>query len=488
MAARREEPPGSGSARPARTRRCDDCARDWPHPARFCGRCGAALAAGTARRSRNGSRILLFVVLALLLAGLWLAASQLGELEPGATPRPDAAGAVELAVPAPRPTAPAIGRSATCARASRDRGPCGPTLHDGPLGRAALRTAAPATAVLTVGGEVQRFDLPSREPTWRTVPFDGDADLRLRADADAVAVGRPGEVALLDPHDGHVRWRAEVGTGVAPRLPRFWLVDGHVFVLTPSRTVSVLDADTGAVRWSIEDVAPEVVPTTGGLLLHRDGVLGLWTARGPDPVWSLPGVVPVPYPDPDAPPASAPVRLMVGRQLVLPATGETLDVRDGAPSIVRVLGDLTVVLRWPGRGQLEVLALDRDGEVVWTRDDLDLRCCLAAVVDASGDRLVLGPRTGPLVLLDRGDGGTLTELSRPGATLEGVAGDHAIWREPDGLVGVDLTSGADVFHATGHVRALEPLLISGPDGLVHVTPRWLRPWSARPNPYEPAIT
>jgi hypothetical protein len=143
---------------------------------------------------------------------------------------------------------------------------------------------------------------------------------------------------------------------------------------------------------------------------------------------------------------------------------------------VRMLGELTLVLRWPGNGpDLELTAIDSTGEVAWQQTDLPVACCLAESVFAAGGQIAIGSSRGTSALLDREDGSITGWLERDGATLAGVAGDLVIWRDDQGIVGTDRSSGREAFRGAGRIVSLDPLLLAGPTGLVHVTPGGLAP-------------
>lgn len=422
--------------------------------------------------------MLLLVALAALTTGLILVAGQLDDPTDAAGPPTEVAGEVQVG-PAPAPAAVAGNVPATCTRSTRDRGSCGPQLLDDRPSRGALSTLPPTTAFLADRGEVHRYDLPDDEPTWTTVPFHGPQDIRVRAHEDGLVVARSGEVAVLEPDTGTVRWRSELPGGSARIPPRAWLIAGDVFVLDTSRRLTVLAGTTGELLWTVDRVSPEAVPTVEGVLVSREGTLGLWQAGSEQPVWTRPETVPIPHNLLGDRPAASPVRMLVGRSLLVPQTGEVLDVRDGAPTTVRVHGDITMVLRWVEEDRVELSALGPGGEVLWEREDLPVACCGARTLEASDGRIAVGPTQGPHLVLDRTDGTLLWELHRPNAWLEAVAGDIAVWREDAGLVGTDITSGREAFRGDGTIRSLEPLMVAGPGGLVHVTPGGVAPLQPR---------
>jgi len=481
-----------GHPRRLRAQHCEPCGHDWPSHARFCGRCGRCLNAGRSQGQRaadadggesadgttRARRLLLLLALAATVVGAVLAAGQLGDPVAEAPVPTQVTGAVQVEPP-PDPTEAVLGFQETCERSTRDRGGCGPRLLDDRPTRGALSTLPPATAFLADRGELHRFDLPDDVPTWTTVPFHGPDDVRVRAHEDGLVVTRAGGVALLDSDTGMIRWREELPGGSARIPPRAWLIAGDVFVLDTARRLSAFAGATGELLWTIDQVSPEAVPTVDGILVSRDGTLGLWQAGSTEPTWTRPETVPIPHNLLGDRPAASPVRMLVGRSLLVPQTGEILDVRDGAPTTVRVHGDVTMVLRWPALDVLELSALGPGGEVLWERDDLPVACCVARTLEASDGRIAIGPTQGPHVVLDRTDGTLLWELHRPSAWLEGLAGDLAIWREDAGLVGTDLRSGREAFRGDGTIRSLEPLLIAGPGGLVHITPGGVAPLQPR---------
>jgi outer membrane protein assembly factor BamB len=476
-AVRHRDRPRSRRWRAVRQLTCVTCSCHWASTARFCGRCGARLDRGPLpvrteqHRHRRGRTLTATAVSAGVLV---IAAIAVAFADPRALIADDLTAGTEDLVRLPRtgPAQPLADPTpaTTCEGATRGGDPCAVRIVDQRVSRGALSELPPDAVVVEVGGELRRLEVPSGRLLWRTVPFAGDGDLRIRAGAVGVVVTRPGEVAFLDADSGAVRWVTELPISGARVAARTWLVEGDVFVLDTSRTLRVLDGATGEVRWSVGDVSPEVVSTREGLLVSRHGDLGLWRTDDPLPVWTLPNTLTAPLRLPGERPTSSPVRLLAGRELLVPSTGRLLDVGQGAPTAVRVLGDITLVLRWPQPDSLELTGLGAGAEVLWQRDDLDVPCCLATVVDASHGRAAVGSTSGALHLLDRRTGTVSAWLERPDAMLEGVAGDLVLWRETDHLVGTDLGSGEVVLRTSGTIRSLEPLLVANADGLIHLAP------------------
>lgn len=396
-------------------------------------------------------------------------------VDPGVrVPPPDLAAGVELGT-GQQPDATDTEVQPTCLRSSRGGGPCGPTLT--PAGGRATATPLHSSAVLLmVDGELRRVDLPDADVAWRTTVFESAGDVGVHASDGGVVVTHDREVARIDARTGEVRWISNVGT-TGPRVaPRAWVVDDGVLTLDASGTLTALDGATGAMRWSSTGMSPEAVITPHGLLATQRGTLGLWHPQDDEPRWSRSGASLASLRLPGGVEAASPVRLLATRELVDVADGRTVPIPTGGPSAVRMIGELTLVLRWPGNGpDLELTAIGPSGEVAWQQTDLPVACCLAESVFTAGGQIAVGSSSGTSVLLDLDDGSVAGWLERGGATLAGVAGDLVVWRDEAGIVGTDLASGREAFRGSGRIVSLDPLLLAGPTGLVHVTPGGLAP-------------
>gem|GEM_PF-4798320 len=502
-----------------RVPRCTACARRWPTTARYCGWCGDVLdvsavadsgagPAGDADTVRDepcagrhparpgggagGRADLLAVAAATLL--VVAAATTPFVRSPGPSSAEEGQDVADDRVAVGSSQADSTGSdpppTTTCEQPEHRGGGCIVPLVAHRVSHGTLSTLPPDAAVIATTGEVRLFDVGSGRLEWRTAPFDGDGELRIRAAPEGVVVSRPGEVALLDADTGDLRWRQVLPSSAARVAPRTWLVEGDVLVLDTGRTLHALDGRDGTVRWAIDDVSPDVITTADGLLLSRASELGLWRPDAPSPVWSRAKTEAGPLRLAGQRPAGTPVRMLLGQQLLVPQTGEILDLNrsdlnrsdldrsdldspdlhDDVPATGRALGDITLVLRWPEPDVFELVGLGPGGAVLWERDDLEVACCLASSPEASHDRLVIGAPSGPYQLLHRSTGATLARLERPQATLEGVAGDLVLWREGEQLIVTDLTTGDEVARSSGSVRSLEPLLVAGPEGLIHLAP------------------
>ncbi len=391
----------------------------------------------------------------------------------GVSPSVPAAGVEIGALQAPPATGAPV--QPTCRRSSRGGDPCGPTLTQS----SARATATPlhsSAVLLIVDGELRRVDLPAGDVAWRTTVFDPAGDVRIHASGADVLATHNREVARLDARTGDVLWRSDVGA-TGPRVaPRAWVVDDDVLTLDAAGTLTALDGDTGALRWSSTGMSTEAVITPHGLLVTQRGTLGLWHPQQTVPRWSRSGASLATLRLPSGVRAASPVRLLATRELVDVADGRTVPIPHGGPSAVRMLGELTLVLRWPGNGpDLELTAIGPTGDVAWQQDDLPVACCLAESVFAAGGEIAVGSSSGTSVLLDRADGTIIGWLERDGSTLAGVAGELVLWRDDHGIVGTDRASGREAFRASGRIVSTDPLLLAGATGLVHVTPGGLAP-------------
>lgn len=387
---------------------------------------------------------------------------------------PDPSAEVEVQAP-PEPAAADTAVQPTCLRSGRGGGPCGPTLTRSSA-RATATPLRPSAVLLIVDGELSRVDLPDADVAWRTTPFEDAGDVRVHASGDDVIVTHNREVARIDAGSGDVRWVSDVGT-TGPRVaPRAWVVDDDVLTLDAAGTLTALDGTTGEARWSSTGMSTETAITPHGLLVTQRGTLGLWHPQDDEPRWSRSGASLATLQLPSGVRAVSPVRLLATRELVDVADGRTVPIPHGGPSAVRMIGEFTLVLRWPGNGpDLELTAIGPSGDIAWQQTDLPVACCLAESVFAAGGQIAIGSSTGTSALLDLADGSITGWLEREGATLAGVAGDLILWRDDLGIVGTDRSSGREAFRGSGRIVSLDPLLLAGPTGLVHVTPGGLAP-------------
>lgn len=354
--------------------------------------------------------------------------------------------------------------SVTCRRSDRSRSPCGPVLAVGRDASGEIVLARDDLVVIATGDEMVAHGLDDGDVRWRASPFRGARAVRMADDGDLLIAAVAGGLAAIDSVDGTVRWtRAfadgapmEGTTSIAP-VP-VWAGDGAVLARDPDGRLHALDREDGAPRW-VQELGQElgsepIVTTTRGLVsLGREG-LRLWHPDAPEPRWQRSGTD-------------------------LPLHPETDDIE------VALVGELTVVVTWPGRDSpsapATVTAFDADGTMRWQQNEVALPCCTVRSVLADDGRVVLSvdgdpvlprpdARTPTALVLSDWDGRVLETLVRQGATLEALTMTTEIWRTNRELLGIDRHTGREAFRALGTIVSVEPLLLEGPDATIAIRP------------------
>lgn len=339
-----------------------------------------------------------------------------------------------------------------------------------PIATSGVWTGPPAVGeellLLTTGAEVRGVELATGRERWRVDPFGGVLVRSTTAEEGLLLVTAPGRVARLDPSTGSTTWERSLAAGSATP-PRAWVFATGILVLDGAGALLSLDTSDGAVRWIRRDVQPEGQRTSEGLMVRTGTQLGVWSPASPTPRWLRADTVGHAL---ELPPGailgllSDPGRLDVETgERILRTPGSTVLASHLPPGVDRV------ELRWAQAGdRVTATATDRAGAPRWTSGPLDLACCSLAGVPAGEQRLALAASDGKGVLLDASSGTLLAVTARPGAQLVGVVADRAVWREEEGIVILRLGDGEMLLESDGQVRSLDPLVLEGVGGIVHV--------------------
>lgn len=511
------------------TRRCVSCDAVWrQRTARYCGVCGAGLGAagpgsathrdGASRRTSAGrsargpspggstSRLALGgVVIATLAGAVLLGPAGIERLDADGGP-PTAAddGSVELVRPRDTGSAPIGGstaappddlgptgatdgavRSPGCRRSDRSAGSCGPRLVD----RNDSADVVPldgGSVLIGLRGDLVRVEVATGTELWRSTPLPGIVFPRVAAHPTTVLVTSADVVAGVDAATGRVRWRTFLptppsGPEDAPKAAAHaWMLDGGILVLDGWQQLHALDPADGQLRWTEPDAGGAPVVTSDGIVTTREGLLRGWEPGRAGPRWEHAGSgllwereevgLRIRPPRHDAP-LTGPVPLVGGRELLDLRTGERTPLLGDGVIRTEVLPEITLVQRWPGAGApLEVTAYGAGSRPIWQRSDLPIPCCLTLALGSASQTFALAPAPRErAVILRMDDGSTVRHLERDGGTLVSITDDVAIWRTSTGLVGEHLATGRESFRATGAIRSNEPLLLSGPGGILAVT-------------------
>lgn len=320
--------------------------------------------------------------------------------------------------------------------------------------------------LLVEGAEVRGVELATGHERWSVDPFDGVLVRSITAEQGLLLVAAPGRLARLDPATGSTAWERAFPTG-STTPPRAWAFAAGILVLDGAGTLLSLDPSDGAMRWVREDVQLEVQRTSEGLMVRTGTQLGLWSPASPMPRWLRADTV------------GHALELPPGSILGLLSDPGRIDVETGdrilrTPGSAVLAGHLPpgvdrVELRWvPAGDRATATATDRAGVPLWTSEPLDLSCCSLAGVPAGELRLALAAPDGLGVLLDAASGTLLAVTAHPGAQLVGVVADRAVWRTEQGIVVLRLGDGEVLLESGGQLRSLDPLVLEGAGGLVHV--------------------
>ena len=451
-----------------------------------------------ALRTPGGARVVVLVLALVGVLGLALAGATTDDPDPG-----DRAAAGDGSIELVRPEPPAAGspeasaeerpadggrsdRPPVCRRSDRGAGACGPRLVDRDAPAAEVVPLDAGSVLLGRRGELLRVEVATGSTQWRSTPLPGILHPRIAAHPTTVLVSSPDVVAAVDAMSGRVRWRTFLSTPAPGRddppkaAAQAWMFDGGALVLDGWEQLHALDPVTGEVRWSERDAGGSPVAGVDGVVTTHDGRLRGWDPVRPGPRWEHTGSgllwdreevgLRIRPPRHDAS-LTGPVPLVGGRELLDLRTGDRIQLPTDGVIRTEVLPEVTVVQRWPGGdAPLEVTAYGAGTRPLWQRTDLPIPCCLTLALGSASETFALAPAPRErAVILRLDDGSTVRQLDREGATLVSITDRLAIWRTGSGLVGEHLATGREAFRATGAVRSTEPLLLSGPGGILAIT-------------------
>jgi hypothetical protein len=382
-----------------------------------------------------------------------------GRTGPGEQTGDDAAGAGAVVLPA-RPALPDCARTpegAACVLV--------PVAASWPEARSPIVTDD--TLYFLDGSAVVAAALVDGDQRWRRELPDIGMPTGVAADDGVLVVTAPGRVLRLDAVDGTVLWEILLGadSGTSPRV---WLFpDGILAVVLGPRMVS-LAPSTGQVRWVLEGISPEVRVTSDGLLVRTGTDLGLWAPDSATPRWRRPDTIGHAL---ELPPGSILGLLSDPGQLDV-ETGGRLERMAGTTVLLGPLapGISRVDLEWDAAGeQVRLSAVTEHGRLAWTTP-VALSCCSLLAVPSDGDRLAVAAPDGGAALLDAVTGALVAQMAVRGEALVGVVGDRGHWRSGRTLVVRSISDQRALVELEGEVLSLDPLVLDGPDGLLHV--RW----------------
>jgi outer membrane protein assembly factor BamB len=476
---------------------CGTCGACWRSPARFCGRCGAALVPArrpTVRRARPlAARAALAVLGLVSVAGLTAGLQAAGSLAEWRPP------AHEVELPATVPE----GRGLTGEEAAAALAPFGPDrLHCRPVGcerwwaEGAVAQATPARSgsdlVVVIDDRLATIDLrtgaerwavpltqvrPAAETGWELRP----EELLLTADADGVAAWAPRGFVQVRAADGTERWSVTLTD--TRRLWSVDLTDDRLLITAamnsgagPIEVVSAHDRDHGTVRWRQRVRWVYASGPEGTLVRSRDDrVVQLDPATGRE-AFAL---------DVDEPRW---VRA-IGGYYVARADARTVLLFDpGSGDLVRAVEDVAAVADLQdGAGGIALLvsgrygddeatrpahlvALGADGRVRWERT---LGCCPRLTTAPAGTVAVRLTGAGPPLVFAAEDG---TELAppawEPARELEWLDRDLLFASGSQAALVLDRAGSRIVLDGERpRVVNVEPLVVAASDGLLGVERR-----------------
>lgn len=293
--------------------------------------------------------------------------------------------------------------------------------------------------VVAEDGAIARRELPGGLLSWRVTPFPEPQPVTTLFDTGLLVAASRAAVVRLNPTSGAVLWRVEPVQAMTV-APQAWTSDEGLLLLDASGRLTLHEVSDGSVRWSVPDLGPEVLPGSMG-----------------DPRARSERVLP---PEPHG--------------------------NDGALVLTGVLpeGLAGVGLQWAPVGHEVVLtAVDGDGRLLWTAPPLPLPCCSPVGVPGSDNRLIVaaGSRSG--AVLEATTGQVLAVLQAPRGTLVGSTEGVGLWQVGDELLGLRWSDAAQVFRSAGELVTVDPLVIEGPSGPVHVALGDGRPSPPPPRPF-----
>ena len=375
--------------------------------ARFCGRCGAALAVDDrpgptagARRSRRSWRSAALVVLVVASIAVMVELAGSGRTT-GTVGEPEDEVAVDVGDRGPPDAVelPGDGAALTPPEGGLVCRPNDCATWDLALPRAAQVLPVGELLVSIEASRATAHGTRLGEPRWSIdmgpVFALGASSTPGVTDADgALLLHERGQLARLDPRDGELLWHVDLGTRWVDRIGH---TEDRVVVTTRDRlrgrsrplptTLVGLDADRGTIRWERR-------------------ILEVLVAPEPTPSATSPAIGGEAVAEPD------------GRRLTAPA------------------GVLAVALDPSTIGGIDVVT----GDTVWQR--------AAVGGEVAGDRVVLRGGNGRTLLLDGATGASLTDLGDTIAGLTAV-GPLVVASSTDGRSFVVDTEGAVTDRRTG---------------------------------------
>jgi hypothetical protein len=478
---------------------CATCGACWRAPARFCGRCGDALAQRppAVRHARPVAAWVTVGVLALVsVAGLTAALQVTGSLAVRRAPPHE----VELPATAPE------GRGLTGEEAAAALAPFAPDrLHCRPVGcerwwaQGVVAQASPARAgsdlVVVIDDRLAALDPRTGDERWAV------ALTQVRPAAETGWELRPEELLVSGDADGVVTWAArgfvqvraadgtEQWTLTLPETRRLWSVDltDERLLVTgatnsasgPVELVSAFDRRTGTIRWRQRVRWVYASGPQGTLVRTKDDrVVQLDPSSGreafaldvEDPRW---------------------VRAIGGFYVARPDARSVLLFDPGSGALVRPVDDVVAVadlqdgtggiaLLVSGRhGDDEprpsrVVALGAGGQVRWERA---LGCCPRLTAGPPGTVAVGMAGGGPPLVLAAEDGTELTPPAwDPASELEWLDRDLLVVTGSQAALVLDRDGSRIVLDGDRpRVLHVDPLVVAASDGLLGVERRAAAP-------------
>ena len=315
--------------------------------------------------------------------------------------------------------------TASCAEALGAGTRCSVVSLSGGHPASSVSLLGDTSVVVVLGGRMERRELPGGQIAWRTQVFDQALPTTTWYDDGFLVAANREAVVRLEPAAGSIVWRAEPAHPAAGP-PQLWLGSAGLLALYSPARLTLHDLEDGSVRWSRAAQDPSM-----------EGVGPVEPERRDDRERTIrppmePGGVDVPG---QLPPELGSVRLLPGDR------------------------DEEVV----------VVAHDRHGGRVWVSGTTRLDPGTQRAVQGGPGRLVIAAEQRSGLVLDASTGELLADLRSPEGVLRGVVADVALWRVDGILVGRRWSDGADVLQATGDVVSIDPLIVNGPTGVVHVT-------------------
>lgn len=379
---------------------------------------------------------------------------------------------------------------ATCRTVDGD--PCGPAYDLDVTATSDVRIVGDHLLALDHQGRISSLSVATGQPRWERPSGIDAPELHLTvAEDDRFAIWSPPRVQVRELEDGEVLWEASgadaARNGTIAAFGSVHLID-DVVILLGRRTVTVLDADTGAPTLQVMHADGQVRLLPDGFAIAEGDQVRRWGTDDPAPWWeeTFADGSEVRFSDrpsrPDTPISGAALVIETSPDadaVVLdPSDGRRLlELSGGQHHDIRRLGDLLVSVTWPQRDQALARVIGTRRGATTRTSEVALPCCDVDILPGpDGFVSIASPQIGYDAVLVDVDRGVRLELVRPDEivgqrTPTTLTATLAMWRSPTGQVGADQLTGRVHWRASASATPISthPLILVGERSVVWVT-------------------